>query len=181
MEKRRYSIQDIQRMTQLSPNTLQDLLQRYRQHFAIEVIQGSEGEQLFMDQASLERLMFIKQLELRQSPTQEETINQIGEMAPRALPAMKSLLGETPTPAGSKMNSLLGLLDRLGNEIHGVEGSLRTLLLRYSQVLRELSVSREENRQLRREVDQMKQRQQALIRSTDLDQAIEAEKKPSIN
>lgn len=181
MEKRRYSIQDIQRMTQLSPNTLQDLLQRYRQHFAIEVVHGNEGEQLFMDQASLERLMFIKQLELRQTLTTEETISQIGDSAPRTLPAMKNLGPDAPTPSGSKLNSLLSLLDRLGNEIHGVEGSLRTLLLRYSQVLRELNVSREENRQLRREVDQLKQRQQMLIRQTDIDQAIEAEKKPSIN
>ncbi|MFZ2960069.1 MAG: hypothetical protein WA705_24575 [Candidatus Ozemobacteraceae bacterium] len=198
MEKRRYSIQDIQRMTQLSPATLQDLLKRYRQHFAIEVVDGPTGEEMFMDQPSFERLMFIKQLELRQNLSPEETMTQIGDSQLR-MPSMPVTGGSVATgesvgekdselpslsSSGLRMGSLLGSLDRLGGEIHVVEGSLHQLLLRYSQVLRDMNQYREENRQLRRDMDTLRQRQNVMLgkmRLIDGEEDEDAGKKPQIN
>ncbi|MBF0501758.1 MAG: hypothetical protein HQM09_16590 [Candidatus Riflebacteria bacterium] len=195
MEKRRYSIQDIQRMTQLSPGTLQDILKKYRQHFAIEVVAGPEGDEMFMDQPSFERLIFIKQLELRQTLSSEELIAQFGD---NPLRRPVTAVGEqsgidssdgnntaTSMPTSDlRLSSLVGMLDGLGGEIRGVESRLRQLLMRYTQVLRDMNQYREENRQLRNDLNILRQRQDIMhgkMHRSEVDETDEEDKKPMVN
>ena len=175
MEKRRYSIQDIQHITQLSPTALQDFISRFRKYFSIETEESPEGPKVYFDQVSLERLMFIKNLENNQSANKEEALCQI------KTPERKSEKTDKKSLAGIMVN----FLDSLTVEIKNIESNMNQILFRYVQVLKDLNHCRSENRQMRKELDLVKRRQDKILlqlRDTDEGEAPEQKvRKDQIN
>lgn len=155
MEQRKYSMKDVQRMIQLSPYVLQDLLKKYPQHIQIEVVKGPDGEEVYMDHASLERLMFLKQLELNQTPTHDELLSQLID------PNLSS--NSEPAPTDDTLKILEGSLELLSSEVTKMGDTLQQILGRYGHVLRDLSACRTENRQLQKEVESLRSRQNLII------------------
>ena len=154
MEKRRYSITEIQSITQLTPATLQDFLRRFQKYFSFEMEDGPEGTQIFLDQTSFERLMFIKNLELNQDANPEEAANQL------------KTLGTPTRPKSEKKNiaaTLEHFLDSLTKQIRTLETSLNQILYRYVQVLKDLNQCRSENRFMRKEIDALRHRQEKIL------------------
>ena len=149
-------MQDIQRMSQLSPATLEDLLARYRTLFNLETVKNGQEKQVFMDHPSFERLMFIKQLELRQPLTAEELQTQVRE-APQPEPVREA---DIPLENQILVESLALFTSQLG----AMEVDLGSLLERYGQAVRDLNASRQENRSLRHEVEVLASRQEALVK-----------------
>ncbi|HNV71998.1 MAG TPA: hypothetical protein PKO06_19995 [Candidatus Ozemobacteraceae bacterium] len=153
MEKRRYSIQDVQDITKLSPTALQEFITRFRKYFSIETEESPDGPKVYLDQISLERLMFIKNLETNQSQSKEEALCQIRTSKGRSgVPERKSLAG-----------ILVNFLDSLTVEIKNIENNMNQILHRYVQVLKDLNQCRSENRQMRKEMDQLKKRQEKIL------------------
>ena len=155
MDQKRYSMKDVQRITQLSPLVLQEFLKKYQHQISIEVVKGPQGEETYMDHASFERLMFLKQLELRQAPSHAEIVNQLQE------PSAKTICIEG-SEAGPAV-FLKGALDTLSSEVTNLSSSLHQILMRYSQVLKDLNQCRAENRHMQKELGALKARQNLII------------------
>ncbi len=169
MEKRRYSIQDVQDITKLSPTALQEFIARFRKYFSIETEESPDGPKVYLDQISLERLMFIKNLETNQGISKEEALCQIRTPNRKAgTPERKSLAG-----------ILVNFLDSLTVEIKNIENNMNQILHRYVQVLKDLNQCRSENRQIRKEMDLLKKRQEKiLLQLRDHDDAAITDLKP---
>jgi len=177
MDQRRYSIKEVQKITQLSPTVLQDLLKKYRNHLTLEVVTGPQGEEVFMDGNSLERLIFLKQLELRQKPTQAESVSQL-------LPAAAKNQTSANLSQAEVLGYFISALDMISKEVAALEESLQQLVLRYSHVVNDLNVARLENRELQREIEILKTRQNLIIGQMKRDEIFnpdDSKEKGSIN
>ena len=166
MNDRRYSIKDVQKMTRLSPKVLQAMLKKYRQHLTITTEKGPEGREQFIDHASFERLMFIKQLHLREQLSSDEATHQLLTVPPAAM----LLAGNSPP-----FDSIKSALDNLSNEVSSLGNSLQKVLARYQLLVKEVNIYRTENRELQKEVESLKARQHAIIDQIKREELIDGE------
>jgi hypothetical protein len=154
MEHRKYSMRDVQRISQLSPNTLQELLRNNSSCFKIEIITLPTGEEeAYLDQASFERLMFLKRLQLRQAGTVEETVEQL------RIPALGERISGAPEPFSLDVS-----LDRLTREMRELRMAMSEVTLKYRELNRELNHVKVENARLVTENTELRTRQQRLAR-----------------
>lgn len=169
MEKKKYSLQDVQKIARISPATLQELLKKDGTHLQVEVKKGANGEEeIWLDQDSLNRLLFIKQLRYPKPLTNEEYQTQL--RAPRS-PQGKA----QPIQLADFM---VAALDKLSLEMRSLKGILGDLLTRHQQVMRDLGKTQIENNHLHREVESMRQRQQSLLQ--ELQRFVETGERPEV-
>jgi len=153
MEQRKYSIREIQRISQLSPATLQDLMQKNSACFNLEVVKLPSGEEeVYLDQLSFERLMFLKRLQLHEAGTEEETLEQLRGTS---LNFIQDEDGES--------FSLDSSLDAIALEMRELKSSFKDVALKYKELNRELNHARVENARLATENAALKARQQNLL------------------
>ncbi|MBI3038342.1 hypothetical protein HYY75_04710 [bacterium] len=174
MVQRRYSIKEIQRITQLSPATLKDLLKRYQNQINIEIVEGAEGSEIFLDHPAFERLIFIKQLEFHDHLSYEAIVNQL--KAPISSNESKQAVLEF-----EKINKTL---DVLSIETKKLGKNMRDLLLRYNQVLRDLNLYKAENRHMKAELTCVRKELDCMMDRIRLENEIESlteNKKAAIN
>ncbi len=153
MEKKKYSIKEVQNIVQILPTALQDLLKKNQSHLKLEVVRNEKGEEeVFLDPDSLQRILFLKQLELRQKLTPQELLTQISEG--------EGLLSEKK---GTGVNALNLILDGLVGEVQNLNDNLENLISRYHEVSRELKQFKCENMELRREMDSLKVKHNLLL------------------
>ncbi|RCK79584.1 MAG: hypothetical protein OZSIB_4338 [Candidatus Ozemobacter sibiricus] len=177
MEKKRYSLQDIQKMARLSPAALQDLLQKNRDHLHIEILAGPSGkEEVWLDQEAVDRLLLLKQLGPK-DPGKEESRSPV-----------KAPTGQRGKVSPVEVSDLMiAALDRLARDMRTLKGILGDLLARHQQILRDLGRSQLENHHLHQEVEAMRQRQQALVQElqkyveTGENPEVDPEDRPAIN
>lgn len=170
MEKKRYSLQEIQKMAQLSPAALQELMQKNRDHLKVEVSTGPRGEEeVWLDQEAVDRLLFLKQLVLPTPLGKEEYQTQV-----RGPSRSRDKL-----PPVEVSDLMIAALDRLARDMRTLKGILGDLLTRHQQILRDLGRSQMENSHLHREVEAMRQRQQALVQ--ELQKYVETGERPEVD
>jgi chromosome segregation ATPase len=166
MNDRRYSIKEVQKMTQLSPKVLQAIIKKYRQHLTITTEKGPEGKEQYLDHPSFERLMFIKQLHLREQLSQDEATHQL--MAPS--PSLTQFAnGNIP------MESLKTALDGLSKEVSTLGDSLQKILARYHLLVKEVNIYRAENRELQKELEALKAGHHAIVDQIKREELIDPE------
>ncbi len=153
MEQRKYSIRDVQRISRLSPATLQDLMRKNSACFTLEVVKLPTGEEeVYLDQPSFERLMFLKRLQLHEAGTEEETLEQL-----------RGTALNFQNDEGAESFSLDSSLDAIALEMRELKSSFTDVLLKYKELNRELNHARVENARLSTENAALKTRQQNLL------------------
>ncbi len=171
MDKKRYSMREIQKMAQLSPAVLEDLVQKNREHLRVEVTTGPNGEEeVWFDQDSLDRLLFIKQLQFPRPLSRDEYLAQL------RVPDRHG--GKKREEPAAMVDLMVAALDRLAGEMRTLKGILGDLLSRHHQILRDLGRSQMENSHLHKEVEAMRQRQHTLVQ--ELQKYVETGENPDV-
>ena len=170
MEKKKYTLQEVQKMAKISPATLQEIMRMNGDHFKVEIQKGPNGEEeVLLDQDSLDRLLFIKQLRYPKALTRDEYMAKL--RAPEVPRANRD-------KAIHMSDFMSATLDRLAGEMKALKGILGDLLSRHQQILRDLGRTQLENSHLHKEMETMRQRQHALLQ--ELQRVVETGERPEV-
>lgn len=152
MEQRKYSFKEIQKISRLSPATLQSLMEQNKSCINLEVVKLPSGEEeVYLDKISFERLMFLKQVQLYQEMTEGDVVELL------RIPAFASLFGGTGELA------LGASLDSIAVEMRELQGSLNDIAVKYRDLNRELSHARVENARLIRENELLRSSRHVIL------------------
>lgn len=152
MNEKKYSIRELQRIANLSPGDLRDLINKNRQHLTLEMLKNSEGqEEMFIDQPSFERLMFIKHLVFGSALSHEEALSHLEE-------PQKTMDEAKCDPC----SILLSSLEQLAEGVRTVKGKMDYLYIKYNQVIRDLQDAKTDNLRLKKELEALRENQSIL-------------------
>ncbi|MBF0544120.1 MAG: hypothetical protein HQM08_06795 [Candidatus Riflebacteria bacterium] len=157
MDLLRYSSTEFQRILQLSESGLSDFIKRNADFLSIEKIEGQECESYLIRKNDFEKLMLVRVAELANIIEKDRKLREL------------SISGKTKTSATLRTDaeSLIELLDKLGDEIKGMDGYIKSLSGRYVSALNQYLQEKQNNGKLQNEIEYLKARQEFLIKKVE--------------
>lgn len=155
VEDKKYSLQEVQRLTNLSLGVLQEILQRHHRFLTLEVRRTPAGmEEVVLDKASLERIMVLREWGDDGSLTLDEA-----SFPPASVRVDGSHFGQ-----GEPLGKVFASIDTLSGLVQQLQGRMDLLLTRYHQVLQDLQRTANDNMHMTMELEVMREKQQILSR-----------------
>jgi hypothetical protein len=153
MEKKTYSISQIQKIMDENPVELQKLIRKNKKYLNIQVIEGKNGEkENLVDEESLKKLLFLRQLETGRNLTLDEAFEQM------RLPDLLPKPEET-----NYYQKLIASIESMHKEVLSLGAKLKTLTVKYSYAVNELGKNRAINQSLKNEISILRNREAALM------------------
>lgn len=154
MKERKYSIDQIQKLIDISPAEIQKLIKKNSQYLKVEREDGADGKkEVFLDELSFRRLLFISQLEKGGSLTSIAACELI----------KTPLLNEPTQNSSSACERLMNAFDAVSGEVETLQLQLRALMLKYDHLIKELNLAQAKNITLKKELSTLRNRELALM------------------
>ncbi|MBU1107408.1 MAG: hypothetical protein KKB51_12115 [Candidatus Riflebacteria bacterium] len=157
MKEKKYSIDHIQRIIDISPTEIQKLIKKNSQYLNVaREDSGSGKKEVFLDELSFRRLLFISQLEKKGSAISAEAVCELIKTP--------DLYDETSQekPADAYVR-LVGAFEAVSTEAETLQVQLRALMLKYDHLIKELNISQAKNMTLEKELSTLRNRELALM------------------
>ncbi len=153
MEKKTYTISQIQKIMDENPVELQKLIRKNKKYLNIQVVIGKNGEkENLVDEESLKKLLFLRQLETGRNLTLDEAFEQM--RLPELLPRVQK------TNYYQKLNESI---ENMHHEVLELGAKLKTLTIKYCHAVNELGKNRAVNQSLKNEISILRNREAALM------------------
>lgn len=157
MKEKRYSISQIQKIIDVSPNDLQKLIRKNSARLRVQTRALPDGsKEIFLDEESFKKLVFIKQLETGIKLSIDEVCELIREK--KLGDDQESLSGKT-----DEISTFDSSLQAVENEVYQLRTQLTRMMVRYDHCLKELNLSRSKAIALEGEMNKLKNREAALM------------------
>ncbi len=157
MKEKRYSISQIQKIIDVSPNDLQKLIRKNSARLRVQTRAMPDGsKEIFLDEESFKKLVFIKQLETGIKLSIDEVCELIREK--KLGDDQESLSGKT-----DEISTFDSSLQAVENEVYQLRTQLTRMMVRYDHCLKELNLSRSKAIALEGEMNKLKNREAALM------------------
>ncbi len=157
MKEKRYSISNVQQMINISPAELQKMLRRNANLLTVfKEDLGNGKPEICIDEESLQKLIFIRQLGSGSKLTGKEACEMI------RVPELNSL----KTCASSEKEvvaRLQKILESVSAEASDLKNQLDGLLIKHEHLVKMLNVSQAKNITLEKEIGILRNRQAALM------------------
>jgi hypothetical protein len=168
---KKYTIDEVQRLTNLSPASLKEFLTRHQAAVHLETVKHPDGrEELVMGRECLERLLFIHRLQGSGKISNEAGNEMLCDGTTATAAAERETIPE--------WTGLLASLGGVAGKVERLQTLLDLLLTKYSHLMRDLALTRGENQRIRKDLEVLRERQIAMIRQ-GRDHAAEDEGKPA--
>lgn len=159
MKEKRYSISQIQKIIDISPNDLQKLIRKNSSRLQMMTCDMPDGrKEKFLDEESFKKLIFIKQLETGIKLSVEEVCELIRE---------KEFVDDNDSErAGSKEDHYASFdrcIDSVEEEVKRLRTQLTRMVIKYDHCIKELNLSRAKIISMENEIEKFKNRQAALM------------------
>lgn len=157
MKEKRYSISHVQQMIDISPAELQKLIKKNAT--ALNVSRedlGNGKKEICLDEESLQRLIFIKQLEKG------------GQLSDLAVCEMIKVPQISKKKAGVSKEEefysrLLNSIEAVSTEADQLKSQLHGLMIKYDHVIKQLNVAQARNITFEKEIGTLRNREAALM------------------
>lgn len=157
MKEKRYSISQIQKIIDVSPNDLQKLIRKNSARLRVQTRALPDGsKEIFLDEESFKKLVFIKQLETGIKLSIDEVCELIRE---KKLGDDRESLPEKT----DEISTFDSSLQAVENEVYQLRTQLTRMMVRYDHCLKELNLSRSKAMSLEGEMNKLKNREAALM------------------
>ncbi len=154
MKEKKYSIDQIQKIIDISPGEIQKLIRKNSQHLNVaREDRGSGKKEVYLDELSFHRLLFISQLEKGVSLNADAACELI------KIPSLE-------TGEGKEANTYTRLLtsfEAVSSEAETLQVQLRALMIKYDHLIKELNISQAKNMTLEKELGTLRNRELALM------------------
>lgn len=156
MKEKRYSIETVQTIIDIAPNELQKLIKKNSRYLNIIREETAEGrKEIFFDEESLKRLMFLKQLELGGDVSRGAVVEMV--KTPRMAADKHKKAQEDPLARVCKS------LEAVSVEATCLQKQMHELIVKHDHVLKELNLVRAKNILLEKEIGILRNREAALM------------------
>ncbi|NLF98034.1 MAG: hypothetical protein GX569_14980 [Candidatus Riflebacteria bacterium] len=153
MKEKRYSIDQIQKIIDISPSEIQKLIRQNSHYLNVDrEDRGNGKKEVFLDEVSFRRLLFISQLE------KGGTLSSFAACELIKTPELKDV--DQPENACER---LLTAFDAVSAEAETLQVQLRALMLKYDHLVKELNISQAKNMTLEKELSTLRNRELALM------------------
>jgi len=157
MKEKLYSINHVQEMIDISPAELQKMLKKNaRVLHLVREDRGNGKKEVFIDEESLQKLIFIRQLE-NGAPVTDNAVCEIIKV-----PELNSLKTCSKTQK-ALFERLTSTLDALFSETNFLKAQLQGLTVKHDHLIKQLNVVQAKNIVLEREVGILRNREAALM------------------
>lgn len=157
MKEKRYSIANVQQMINVSPDELQKIIRKNANALTLfREDLGNGKKEVCIDEDSLQKLIFFRQLESGARLSGKEACGVI------RVPDLNSL----KTCAGTEKETvarLLKTLEKVSAEAVQLKSQLDGLLIKHDHLIKMLNVSQAKNITLEKEIGILRNRQAALM------------------
>jgi hypothetical protein len=154
MKDKRYSIDQIQKIIDISPAEIQKLIRQNSSYLNVAREDGGNGKkEVFLDEVSFRRLLFISQLEKGGA---------LSSVAACELIKTPELDDVADLPENA-CNRLLAAFEAVTAETETLQLQLRALMLKYDHLIKELNISQAKNITLEKELSTLRNRELALM------------------
>lgn len=157
MKEKKYSIDHIQTIIDISPTELRKLLKKNSRHLNLIKEEKENGKcEIFLDEESLQRLLFIKQLERG------------GEFSQNAAcELIKTPDIQASTTEEAKEVTIYNRLNLTLNAVTAEAGLLQkqvqSLMIKYDHLIKELNLAKAKNILMQKEISTLRNREAALM------------------
>jgi len=156
MKEKLYSIENVQSIIDIAPNELQKLIKKNSRYLKIIREENSDGrKEIFFDEESLKRLMFLKQLEHGGDFSRSAIFEMV--QAPRMSIKQNEKSNEDPLAKVCKS------LEAVSEEAICLQKQMHELIGKHEHVLKELNLVRAKNILLEKEIGILRNREAALM------------------
>lgn len=156
MKEKRYSIENVQNIVDISPTELQKLIKKNSRYLNLIREENSEGrKEIFFDEESLKRLLLLKQLE-RGGDISKGALCEIVK-SPKMAAESKIETREDP------LARVCRSLEAVSVEADQLNRQLQELVMKHEHVLKELNLVRAKNILLEKEIGILRNREAALM------------------
>lgn len=158
MKDKVYSIAQIQKIIDISPNELKKLIRKNSSKIKISTRDLPDGsKETFLDEESFKKLVFIKQLENGLTLSVDEVCEMIHEKD--LLHENDELIEEMVSPYDCFDRSL----EAVEKEVTLLRSQLTRMVIKYDHCLKELNLSRSRNISFENEMSKLRNREAALM------------------
>ncbi|NCB38841.1 MAG: hypothetical protein EOM80_08735 [Erysipelotrichia bacterium] len=156
MKEKRYPIEHVQKMIDISPAELQKMIRKNARvlHLHKEDI-GDGKKEVYLDEESFHRLLFIKQLE------RGGGIN--GMAACELIKTPRPRYAEPEDQTKKFYTKLISSLEAVSAETTLLKTQLQNLMIKYDHVIKQLNISQAKNICLEKEIGTLRNREAALM------------------
>lgn len=157
MKEKRYSISHVQQMINISPAELQKMLKKNARVLHLFKEEKENGKkEVFLDEESLQKLIFIKQLENGARLSESEVCEVIRVPEVESLEACASTERQT-------CDRLMRTLESVSEEAEELKRKLHGLMIKHDHLIKQLNVSQAKNITLEKEIGTLRNREAALM------------------
>ncbi len=157
MKEKRYSISHVQQMINISPAELQKMLKKNARVLHLFKEEKENGKkEVFLDEESLQKLIFIKQLENGARLSESEVCEVIRVPEVESLEACASTERQT-------CDRLMRTLESVSEEAEELKSKLHGLMIKHDHLIKELNISQAKNITLEKEIGTLRNREAALM------------------
>jgi len=154
MKDKRYSIDQIQKIIDISPSEIQKLIRQNSHYLNVARDErGNGNNEVFLDEVSFRRLLFISQLE------KGGTLSSVAACELIRTPELDNA-ADQPENACER---LLTAFEAVSAEAETLQVQLRALMLKYDHLIKELNISQAKNITLEKELSTLRNRELALM------------------
>jgi hypothetical protein len=158
MKEKHYSVSEIQKIIDLSPNELLKLIRKHSSKIKIFKIRHENGtKESFIDKESLKKIIFLRQLESGFKLNLEEVCELLDEQGPDKSKVQEFFEKTNFSDAFSKK------FDEVEKEVIHLRAQLSQMITRYDYCLKQLSLNKAKNIALTQDIKRLKNREAALI------------------
>jgi hypothetical protein len=156
MKEKKYSIEHIQTIIDIGPAELQKLIRKNSRHLNLIREENEQGKkEIYLDEPSLQRLLFIKQLEKGGDISRGAVCEII------KTPQIPGKKGDRPSADYYDRINLT--LNAVTAEAGLLQEQLGSLILKYDHLIKELNLVRAKNILLEKEISTLRNREAALM------------------
>ena len=156
MKEKKYSIDQIQKIIDISPAEIQKLIRKTSQYLNVAREDGDSGKkEVFLDELSFRRLLFISQLE-KGSALNADAVCEL----------IKTPSFENESASGKPVEAysrLFSAFESVSAEAETLQVQLRALMIKYDHLIKELNISQAKNMTLEKELSTLRNRELALM------------------
>lgn len=153
MKEKRYSIDQIQKIIDISPSEIQKLIRQNSNYLNVaREDHGNGKKEVFLDEVSFRRLLFISQLE------KGGALNSVAACAIIKTPELDEV-----TEPEDACRKLFTAFAAVSSEAETLQLQLRALVVKYDHLIKELNISQAKNITLEKELSTLRNRELALM------------------
>ncbi|PKL42147.1 MAG: hypothetical protein CVV41_15325 [Candidatus Riflebacteria bacterium HGW-Riflebacteria-1] len=156
MKDKKYSIDQIQKIIDISPAEIQKLIRKNSQYLNVaREVSGSGKKEVFLDELSFRRLLFISQLE------KGGTLNSNAVCELIKTPDLETGVAEAKPVA--EYSRLFSAFESMSAEAETLQVQLHALMIKYDHLIKELNITQAKNMSLEKELGTLRNRELALM------------------